>query len=141
MRNEKGQFVKIHGMVFTSEYRSYTSMKKRCLNPDEKHVKYANVFICKRWIDSFQAFFDDMGPKPTPKHTIDRIDNSKGYEPGNCRWATQAEQNRNYSQNRVIEFNGRKQCITAWAEEIGIHRHRIYQRLNRGWSIEKTLTT
>lgn len=141
MRDNKGQFTVKHGMVFTAEYRSWASMKSRCLNPDADHEAYRNVKICDRWINSFEDFYSDMGPKPTPKHSIERIDNKQGYYPGNCKWATQAEQNRNYSLNRVIEFAGKKLCVTDWAELTGIHRHRIYQRLNKGWSVEKTLTT
>ena len=138
-RNDKGIFVIEHGMCFSSEYRSWAAMKKRCLNPDIKHEKYRNVQICQEWINSFDAFLKDMGLKPTSKHTIERIDNSKGYCPDNCKWATRSEQNRNYSLNRVVEFNGEKMCVTEWAEKLNIPRHRIFQRLNKGWTVEKSL--
>ena len=138
-RNDKGVFIKEHGMCFSSEYRSWASMKKRCLNPDVKHEKYRGLLTYQKWIDSFGEFLKDMGSKPTPKHTIERIDNSKGYSPTNCRWATRSEQNRNYSMNRVIEFDGVKMCVTEWAEKLNMPRHRIYQRLNKGWTIEKSL--
>lgn len=139
-KNEKGIFVKEHGMCFSPEYHSWMAMKKRCLNPDVKHLKYKGMFICKEWIDSFAAFYKDMGSKPTIKHTIDRIDNSKGYFPENCRWATRSEQNKNYSQTRFIEYNGVKMCVTDWANKLGIPRHRIFNRLQKGWSAEKALT-
>ena len=79
----------------------------------------------------------DMGVAPTEKHTIDRIDGTKGYFPENCRWATQSEQNRNYNQNRNVTFEGRTQCVMDWAKELGIPCYLIYQRLNRGWSIKR----
>lgn len=138
-RDNEGKYTKTHGMCFSSEYQSWVSMKNRCLNPDSKHLKYVGMLTYKEWIDSFEVFLRDMGLKPTSKHTIERIDNTKGYMPTNCRWATRSEQNRNYSLNRIIEYNGKKQCVTEWAEQLGIPRHRIYQRLNKGWDIEKVL--
>lgn len=79
-------------------YGSYQAMKHRCLNPKNKHyINYGGrgITICQRWLDSFRNFMEDMGPKPTPKHTIDRIDSDGNYEPGNCRWATPKEQSKN----------------------------------------------
>ena len=140
MKNEKGQFVKRHGMSFSSEYRSWISMKQRCTRPDENHQSYKDVNICDDWMYSFDNFIRDMGIKPDPSYTIDRISNDLGYSKDNCRWATRRQQNRNYSLNRIIEFNGKKMCVTEWAEMLNIPRHRIYQRLNKGWSIEKALT-
>ena len=138
-KDKQGKFATKHGMCFSSEYVSWASMKKRCLNPDDKHLKYKGLLKYQPWIESFEVFIDDMGLKPTPKHTIERIDNSLGYMPSNCKWATRSEQNRNYSLNRVIEYNSIELCVTEWAELIDISRHRIYQRLNKGWSVEKAL--
>jgi len=138
-KDKQGKFVTKHGMCFSSEYVSWASMKKRCLNPDNKHSKYKGLLKYQPWIESFEVFMDDMGLKPTPKHTIERIDNSLGYMPSNCKWATRSEQNRNYSLNRVVEYNDIKLCVTEWAELIDVSRHRIYQRLNKGWSVEKAL--
>lgn len=75
-------------------------MKNRCRNPKCKdYPRYGGrgIDMCERWWDDFQAFLDDMGPKPAPEYTVERNDNSRGYEPGNCRWATRSEQNRNKS--------------------------------------------
>lgn len=132
-----------HNMVGTRTYKSWTSMKSRVskLRNDGKNKAYVGMEICDRWVNSFEEFMKDMGEAPTEKHTIDRIDNSKGYLPENCRWATQAEQNRNYSLNRNITYEGKTQCVMDWAKEFGISHHRIYQRLNHGWTIEKALTT
>lgn len=137
--DDKGRFVKTHGMCFSSEYHSWSAMKKRCINPDKKHEKYRGLKIHQDWIDSFEIFINDMGLKPTNKHTIERIDNSKGYLPSNCKWATRSEQNRNYSLNRILEYNGEKMCVTEWAEKLNIPRHRIFNRLQKGWSIENSL--
>jgi hypothetical protein len=79
-------------------YTNWTAMKNRCLNPNASVFRYyglRGIKICDRWRESFLAFVDDMRPKPTSKHTLDRIDNDGDYEPGNCRWATQAQQLKN----------------------------------------------
>lgn len=128
-----------HNMVGTRTYKAWIGMKSRVLNPDSDKKKkiYGGLEICSRWVESFEEFMKDMGMAPTEKHTIDRIDGTKGYFPENCRWATQSEQNRNYSQNRNVTFEGRTQCVMDWAKELGIPCYLIYQRLNRGWSVER----
>lgn len=86
-----------HGMIDTGEYRAWAAMKRRCLNPNDpafKHYGARGIGVCEEWL-SFKAFIADMGPKPSPELTLDRIDNNRGYEPGNCRWATNAVQQMN----------------------------------------------
>lgn len=89
-----------HGMASTSEYKAWKSMKRRCLNPKTKffeHYGGRGITVCDRWLESFENFLEDMGQKPSPELTLDRINNDGNYEPENCRWATWVQQNNNRS--------------------------------------------
>lgn len=120
-------------------------MRARCCYP--RHKSYhlyggAGITICDRWLHSFWAFVQDVGPRPSPKHTLDRRDGKRGYEPGNVRWATQQEQLRNQSRNRRLTLNGETYCLADWAERLGISRFAIRSRIvSLGWSVERALTT
>lgn len=134
-----------HNMIHTPEYCAWSSMKNRCHNPNKdiyKNYGGRGIFVCRRWRKSFEKFYRDMGPRPSSKHSIDRINNNYGYIPFNCRWATQREQMNNTRVNRFISFRGETLTLFQWARKIGIDRSNIYNRINNlGWSIEKTLTT
>ena len=139
MRNQTRKANLKHGMVNTSTYTIWCLMKARCYQPS--NISYGNygakgITVCDRWKDSFENFLADMGERPSKKHSIDRIDNLKGYSPDNCRWATSSEQNRNYSKNVVIEYKGRSQCLADWADELGIERATLGRRLRAGWSVD-----
>lgn len=91
---------KLHGLTFTPEHVIWRTMKNRCRNPKCKdYPKYGGrgIDMCDRWWDDFRAFLDDMGTKPSPEYTVERIDNDRGYEPDNCKWGTRLEQSRNRS--------------------------------------------
>ncbi len=118
-------------------------MKQRCYNP--RFHKYADygargIKVCERWRDSFEAFLGDMGPKPSPRHTLDRKENDGDYTPENCRWATSLEQGANKRSNVRLEYDGRTQSISEWARELGIKAGTISYRIRKGWSVAETLT-
>lgn len=139
-----GESSATHKMTKSSEYRSWTAMKNRCLNRNQPSYKYygeKGIKVCDRWINSFENFLKDMGFKPTPEHTIERQDNSKGYEPSNCRWATRAEQSLNTTSSRLLTFNDETKTSAEWSREVGIKNSTILARLNEyGWSVERALT-
>ncbi len=125
------------------EYVCWQQMNSRCFNPRNRcFPRYGGrgVTVCDRWRHDFAAFLADMGPRPSPKHSIDRIDNSGPYSPENCRWATLTEQNRNKRTNRLLTFHGETLPLSAWAERLGMPENTIRNRLRRGWSDERTLT-
>lgn len=97
-----GKQNQIHGMSTTPEYRVWVSIKQRCYNPNYRYYKdYGGrgIRVCDRWLYSFVAFFKDMGKRPGPKYTIERVDNDGNYELGNCKWVTRKEQQNNTRKN------------------------------------------
>lgn len=124
----------------SAEYKVWTDMKSRCLNPQRR--AFANygargITVCERWSGSFEAFLSDMGRRPSGNHEIDRIDNDRGYEPGNCRWVPRAENVRNRrvsiklsdEQVRAIRSDGRRQDLIGY--EHGVDRHYVSMIKNR----------
>lgn len=132
-----------HGMTNTPEFTVWEMMIQRCTN--KNHTSYPDyggrgIAICQRWLSSFQNFFDDMGQRPTPVHTLERTDNSRGYNPNNCRWATPLEQGANKRNNHHITFNDETLTLSQWARRCGISKSTILKRLQHGWSAERTLS-
>lgn len=126
----------------SKEYTSWYDMKRRCCDPNQsKYYLYGGkgIKVCDRWLHSFENFLADMGLKPTPKHSIERLDASKDYEPINCVWATVAEQNRNKSTNRRITFNGETLCLKDWSVRLNIPYMTLSKRLTR-WPLEQAMT-
>lgn len=124
------------------EYRAWLAMKARCYNPRTRRFdRYGGrgIAVCDRWRDSFAAFLADMGRKPTPSHSVDRIDNDGNYEPANCRWATRAEQQRNNNRTHHLTHQGRTMCLQDWADELGIQPTTLRGRIAAGWPIERAL--
>ncbi|GGV91940.1 hypothetical protein GCM10010228_83270 [Streptomyces massasporeus] len=113
---------------------------------DRKHPRYADyggrgIVVCERW-KTFAAFAADMGTSFSEELTLERIDNDRGYEPGNCRWATLIEQARNKRSSRFVTFRGQTRTIAEWAELLGLNYDTVHGRLSKqGWSVERTLTT
>lgn len=139
---ENGRRNRTHGKSGSPEYAIWIGVLRRCCKSTrDEYERYGGrgVTACNRWRDSFEAFYADMGPRPSPQHSIDRIDNNRGYEPGNCRWATAKEQQRNKRNNRMLTHDGRTQCATDWAEEVHITRGCLLERLRRGWSVARAL--
>jgi hypothetical protein len=113
-------------------------MHDRCRRPKHKsHKYYAGIEVCDRW-DNFETFLLDMGERPKGT-SLDRRDNSKGYSPDNCRWATPTQQQRNRRSNRMIEHNGQTYCLAEWAEQLSIPYKRLWHRLDRGLTFEQAI--
>ena len=124
------------------EYEVWHTMKRRCQAPTAaNYARYGGrgITVCERW-RKFEAFFEDMGPRPTPSHTIERIDSNGPYSSDNCRWATPKDQARNRSNNRFVTFQGETKTVVEWSEITGISNHVIYKRLADGWEIGEALT-
>lgn len=137
-----------HGFSFVgrrrTEYRIWSGIVQRCTNhkhPSFHHYGGRGITVCEEWRRDFTAFFRDMGLRPSAKHSIERKDNSLGYEPHNCKWATMREQTRNVRDNRYLTFDEKTMCIADWGERVGLCQHVIRSRLRCGWSVERALTT
>lgn len=118
-------------------YGTWYGMIDRCHNPEcEGYAGYGGrgISVCDRWRYSFLNFESDMPNKPSPFHSIDRIDNYGNYEPGNVRWATSSEQSYNKRSNHKVEIDGESKIITEWAKQSGVSRILICNRLRAGWS-------
>lgn len=142
-RDQKGFFLPIHGMRHTRLYKVWEAMKRRCNNPkDSRFERYGGrgIKVCAEWENSFERFAEwAFANGYREQLTIDRIDNNKGYSPDNCRWATHKEQNRNYSRNHRLTFNGKTQCVADWAKETGLNGSTILYRLKQGKTVEEAL--
>lgn len=122
-------------------YETWRGMIRRCCAPNAANYRLyggRGISVCKRWLDSLDAFASDMGQKPTPKHSIDRYpDNNGSYEPGNCRWATATEQGENRRNSIVITWNDTTLLLSQWSERTGISVQVIGTRLRKGWPLDK----
>jgi len=124
-------------------YTAWIEMKRRCFakkRPSFKDYGGRGIHVHPPWVNSFLAFYRYIGPHPGPGFSLERKKNDQGYEPGNVMWATKKEQARNQRSNRLLTFEGKTQCVAAWAEQIGCSPEALHQRLVRGWSVERALT-
>lgn len=134
----------IHGGNGTDIYAIWQGIVARCTKTRcGAYPQYGGrgIRICKRWL-RFENFRDDIGPRPSKEHTIERKDNDGPYAPWNCVWDTRKAQARNTRRNHLLTFRGETRCIAEWADVVGIPQDNISERINRrGWSVERALTT
>lgn len=127
------------GMSRSPEYDIWKQIKQRCYN--RNHDAYHNyggrgITVCDEWKESFEAFYRDIGPRPSPEHSIDREDNELGYSKSNCRWSTKEEQANNRRTNRLYEFDGEKRTLMQWCKELRLDYSAMYYRLSLGMDFE-----
>ena len=141
---------KIHGLAGNhlkgvkpaSIYKIWANIKQRCHNPDNPRYKdYGGrgITMCERW-HTFEHFYADVGDRPDGL-SLDRIDNNKGYEPGNVRWTNADTQNKNSRRATMLTYNGKTQCINDWCREIGIAYVTYKRRIRMGWTQINAATT
>lgn len=126
----------------TSEYKTWSHIKSRCCTKtDAKYPDYGGrgIMVCDRWLESFENFFADMGKKPSPKHSLDRIDNDGNYEPSNCRWGTVEQQSRNKRSNVWLEYKGEKMIMADWAKRLNIRSVDIRWHFSKGKSFKQVV--
>ena len=134
-----------HGGRRLPEYNNWCLMRSRCANPNNRNYSdYGGrgIRVCPRW-ENFADFLTDMGPRPSPKHTLDRFPDQNGnYEKSNCRWATKIEQANNKRNNRLITIAGKTDTLANWARLHGINYRLVHARISQGgWSVQQALTT
>ena len=131
-----------HGGSRTPEWYAWECMKQRCYNPkDRGFINYGGrgIFVCERWLHSFENFLLDMGLRPIG-YAIERRDNNGPYSPDNCLWIPRGDQNKNKRNVRFLTFADQTLSISDWARKLQVPVLFIWSRLKRGWSIEDTLT-
>lgn len=127
-----------HGLSHSPEHNTWLGIRNRCNNPKVKAYEYyggRGIRVCDEWNNSFEAFYRDMGAKPTSKHSIDRLDNNGHYCKENCKWVTVKEQANNKSYNVPIEYNGEIANVTQWCERYNQRYMAVYKALRRGVTI------
>lgn len=133
-----------HGQAGTPLYHIWQLMVRRCYKPGaQNYLRYGGrgIRVCARWRHSFAAFASDMAPRPSPQHSIERINNEGHYEPGNCTWATRREQGANKRNNVWVTYKGQRRRLVHWADSLRVHPAFLRNRLKRGWTVEQAFTT
>lgn len=132
-----------HGLSKQPEYRHWINMISRCENPNTPGFELyggRGIKICDRWRIDFRNFYRDMGRRPSPRHSLDRVNVNGHYEPSNCRWALPQTQGRNTRRNRMLRVNGWSATLAEAAEGAPVPYNTILYRLKRGWSVQDALT-
>lgn len=133
--------------TMTSEYRAWVAMKNRCLNSNQARFKdYGGrgIKVCARWLgkNGFKNFLSDMGPKPSPEHSMDRKKTDRNYTKSNCRWATKVQQARNARSNRIVRIGGKRMVLAEACERYAVvNPSTVRMRLSRGWTPSRALFT
>lgn len=141
----KGRYSLTHGMAKSPEWHAWLRVKARCYN--KKHEKYRyyggrGIGVATSFKNSFEKFYAEIGPRPSPKHSVERIDNSRGYAPGNIKWATMSEQRRNRRDGlRTLTIDGQTKCLTDWVASSGINYETVRFRLKEGWAVKEAVFT
>jgi hypothetical protein len=131
-----------HGRTNTVEHIIWRNIRARCNNPrNRQYSDYGGrgIRVCDEWSKSFEAFLADMGERPAPHLSLDRIDNDGNYEPSNCRWATREEQQRNTRKSLIFQIHGESMALPEIVEKTGLPYHRIYRRLREGRTIQQAI--
>lgn len=126
----------------TSEYKAWLSAIARCTNPRNanwKNYGARGIDVCQRWRDGFENFWADMGPKPSPRHSLDRIDVNGDYEPSNCRWADWDTQGNNRRTNHLVTVDGVQMTLAEAIRLKGQDSKRVRMRISLGWDVERAL--
>lgn len=134
-----------HNKSRTPEYRIWAEMLQRCKFPEhERNRRYAGrgIAVCARWHD-FANFYADMGPRPSPKHTLERRNSDGNYEPDNCSWEPRIVQNNNTSRNLFVVYKGQRMTLTQAQRLAGcsMKHTAVRDRIRRGWTVEEALET
>lgn len=130
-----------HGLSKTKAWGSWRAMKERCENPNCKSYKNygaKGITYCERW-QSFANFYEDMGERPS-EHTLERLDNSKGYSKANCVWIHKSKQGLNQTSNLVYTYQGKTMILAEWTRLLNLNYDLVYNRLRRGMSFEESIT-
>ncbi len=133
-----------HGRSGTSEHKVWLNMRRRCTDEKLKAYRYyggRGIKVCEEWEHSFEDFLAHIGPMPTPKHQLDRIDNNGNYEPGNVRWVTRQENCLNRRSNCFVTHNGETLSVKQWATRLGVNYCTFRKRLLLGWDFDKAAYT
>lgn len=133
-----------HGKSRTRLYKVWTAMKSRCHHegdPQYHHYGGRGIHVCDRWRQSFENFEHDVGERPSSKHSLDRIDNDKGYEPGNIRWATARQQLLNRRKSIKYEYEGEMLSCREISERSGMKYMTLHQRLKKGMTAYEAVNT
>lgn len=135
---------KTHGKTNTPEHIIWKHIRQRCTNENDKSFdRYGGrgIRMCQRWMESFEAFLEDMGERPSPYHSIERKDNDGNYEPLNCIWATKSVQSMNTRRTMRVEYRGETHKLLELCVSRGISNAVVRWRLKRGWTVEQAIET